>query len=184
MARSRQNNTPDDVTAAAKEFAQELRVDPGNANAAYELGRSHRSAGEFDEAQKLFELAVQHYPGFEEAQLGLASVLMSLQKPDLALPHLQKAVALNAENEVAWYRLSQVHGMLGHEAEQKKTLRNSSACVTANQVNKRRESRSSRPTKSPANSLTPKRLSSRASVAVGVWRLRMNYAGMIPVRLL
>ena len=47
---------------------------------------------------------------------------MSLQKPDLALPHLQKAVALNAENEVAWYRLSQVQGMLGHEAEQKKAF--------------------------------------------------------------
>ncbi len=122
LARSRQNNTPDDVTAAAKEFAQELRVDEGNANAAYELGEIYRSAGEFDEAQKLFELAVQHFPGFEEAQLGLASVFMSLQKPDLALPPLQKAVALNAENEVAWYRLSQVHGMLGHEAEQKKSF--------------------------------------------------------------
>ena len=45
---------------------------------------------------------------------------MSMQKPDLALPHLQKAVALNAGNEIEWYRLSQVQGMLGHEAEQKK----------------------------------------------------------------
>ena len=122
LARSRQNNTPEDVAAAAKEFAQELEVDPGNANAAYELGEIHRNAGEFDEAQKFFELAVQHHPDFEEAQLGLASVLMSLQKPDLALPHLQKAVALNAGNEVAWYRLSQVQGMLGHEAEQKKAF--------------------------------------------------------------
>jgi predicted Zn-dependent protease len=39
--------------------------------------------------------------------------------PDQALPHLQKAVTLNAANEVAWYRLSQVQGMLGHDAEQK-----------------------------------------------------------------
>ena len=122
LARSRQSNTPDDVAAAAKEFAQELEVDPGNANAAYELGEIHRNAGEFDEAQKFFALAVQYHPDFEEAQLGLASVLMSQQKPDLALPHLQKAVALNAGNEVAWYRLSQVQGMLGHEAEQKKAF--------------------------------------------------------------
>ncbi len=122
LTRSRQSNVPDDIAAAVKEFAQELEVDPGNANAAYELGEIHRNAGEFDEAQKFFERAVQDHPDFEEAQLGLAAVLMSLQKPDLALPHLQKAVALNAENEVAWYRLSQVQGMLGHEAEQKKAF--------------------------------------------------------------
>jgi predicted Zn-dependent protease len=47
---------------------------------------------------------------------------MSLQKPDLALPHLQKAVSLSVGNEVAWYRLSQVQGMLGHDAEQKKAF--------------------------------------------------------------
>ena len=122
LARSRQGNTPNDIAAAAKEFAQELEIDPGNANAAYELGEIHRNAGEFDQAQKFFEQAVEHHPDFEEAQLGLAAVLMSLQKPDLALPHLQKAIALNAGNEVAWYRLSQVQGMLGHEAEKKKAF--------------------------------------------------------------
>ncbi len=122
LARSRQSNAPDDIAAAAKEFAQELEVDPGNANAAYELGEIHRNVGEFDEAQKFFELAVQSHPDFEEAQLGLAAVLMSLQKPDMALSHLQKAITLNAANEVSWYRLSQVQGMLGHEAEQKRTF--------------------------------------------------------------
>jgi tetratricopeptide (TPR) repeat protein len=122
LARSRQSNAPDDVTAAAKEFEQELEIDPGKSNAAYELGEIHRNAGEFNEAQKFFELAVQYHPDFEEAQLGLAAVLMSVQKPDMALPHLQKAITLNAANEVSWYRLSQVQGMLGHEAEQKKTF--------------------------------------------------------------
>lgn len=119
LARSRQNNTPADIPAAAREFAQELELDPGNANAAYELGEIHRDAGEFDDAQKLFELALQYHPDFEEAQLGLGSVLMSQQKPELALPHLQRATALDPGNEVSWYRLSQVQGMLGHEAEQK-----------------------------------------------------------------
>jgi tetratricopeptide (TPR) repeat protein len=122
LARSRQNNTPADIPAAAREFAQELELDPGNANAAYELGEIHRDAGEFDDAQKLFELALQYHPDFEEAQLGLGSVLMSQQKPELALPHLQRATALDPGNEVSWYRLSQVQGMLGHEAEQKNTF--------------------------------------------------------------
>ena len=122
LARSQQRNWPDDVAAAAKEFEQELAVEPGNASAAYELGEIHRNAGEFDEARKFFEQALKYYPDFAEAHLGLAAVLMSVQKPDLALPHLQKAVSLSVGNEVAWYRLSQVQGMLGHEAEQKKAF--------------------------------------------------------------
>jgi tetratricopeptide (TPR) repeat protein len=122
LTRSRQSNAPDGVAAAVKEFEQELELDPGNANAAYELGEIHRNAGKFDEAQRFFQVAVQYHPDFEEAQLGLAAVLMSLQKPDVALLHLQKAITLNAGNEVSWYRLSQVQGMLGHADEQKKTF--------------------------------------------------------------
>jgi tetratricopeptide (TPR) repeat protein len=122
LARSQQRNWPDDVAAAAKEFEQELAVEPGNASAAYELGEIHRNAGEFDEARKFFEQALKYYPDFAEAHLGLAAVLMSAQKPDLALPHLQRAVSLSVGNEVAWYRLSQVQGMLGHDAEQKKAF--------------------------------------------------------------
>ena len=119
LQQSRQTNSTQAAADAMKEFEQELQLNPRNANAAYELGEIHRTAGEFDQAQKFFEFALQYYPDFGEAQLGLAAVLMSLQKPEQALPHLQKAAALNAENEVAWYRLSQVQGMLGHEAEQK-----------------------------------------------------------------
>ena len=54
LARSRQSNAPDDVAGAAKEFEQELQVDPGNANAAYELGEIHRNAGEFDQPRRNF----------------------------------------------------------------------------------------------------------------------------------
>ncbi len=70
LARSRQNNTPDDIAAAAKEFEQELELDPGNANAAYELAEIHRNAGELDQAQKFFEQALNDYPGFRGSSLG------------------------------------------------------------------------------------------------------------------
>ena len=42
--------------------------------------------------------------------------------PERALPHLQKAVALAPESEVAWYQLSVAHGKLGQPAEQRKAL--------------------------------------------------------------
>ena len=65
---------------------------------------------------------MKYYPDFEDAHLGLAAVLMSLQKPEPALPHLQKAICAEPENEVSWYRLSQVYGLLGNLAEQKKAF--------------------------------------------------------------
>jgi tetratricopeptide (TPR) repeat protein len=119
LARSRQSNSPDDLAAAAKEFEEELQIEPANANAAYELAEIHRNAGELEDAQKFFEQALQHYADFEEAHLGLAAVLTSQQKSEQALPHLQKATVLNPSDEVAWYRLSQLEGVLGHAADQK-----------------------------------------------------------------
>jgi tetratricopeptide (TPR) repeat protein len=122
LARSRQTNNAEDDAAALKEFEQELQLDPSNASAAYEIGEIHRNAGAFEEAQKFFEVALKNYSDFEEAHLGLAAVLITLQKPELALQHIQSAIALNPKNEVSWYRLSQVYGVLGDTVEQKKAF--------------------------------------------------------------
>ena len=122
LARSVKTKSEKDAAEAAKEFEQELQQEPSNANAAYELAEIHRNAGELDDARKFFEMALTYYPNFEEAHLGLASVLMFAHKPELALPHLQKAIALNAKNEVSWYRLVQVEGALGNVREQQKAL--------------------------------------------------------------
>jgi tetratricopeptide (TPR) repeat protein len=117
LARARQTTSSEDLANAQKEFEQELALDPLNGSAAYEMAEARRNGGQFEEAQKLFEQALKSHPDFEEAQLGLASVLMSLQKPQQALPYLQKAIELDPENEVSWYRLSQVQRSLGNIKE-------------------------------------------------------------------
>ncbi len=122
MGRFWQQHSPDDPPAAEKEFEQELQIDPGNANSAYELGEMRRKARQLDDAQHYFEQALQHYPDFPEAQLGLAAVLLEKKMPDQALVHAQRAVALDPENEVAWYRLAQIQKTLGHSGEQQKAL--------------------------------------------------------------
>jgi tetratricopeptide (TPR) repeat protein len=122
LARWQLTRNSEAQTQAAQEFEQELQLDPGNANASYELAEIHRQRNELDQAQQLFESALQFYPDFEEAQVGLATTLMAQQKPDLALPHLQRAVALNADDEVAWYRLGLVDRALGRTEEQSKAL--------------------------------------------------------------
>ena len=99
-----------------------MQLDPGNANSAYELGEMRRKARQFDDAQRYFEQALQHYPDFPEARLGLAAVLLEKKLPDQALAHAQRAVALDPENEVAWYRLAKIQKTLGNAGEQQKAL--------------------------------------------------------------
>lgn len=107
---------------ALKEFEQELTLDPTNANAAYEAGEIHRKSGQLAEARELFETALKYYPDFDQAQVGLGRVLIALGKPELALTHLQKAIALNPDEAVAFYLLSQAYRLLGDSAEQQKAL--------------------------------------------------------------
>ncbi len=122
LSRSQKTGSMDGSREASKEFEQELQLDPANGNAAYELAEIDRNAGQFDEAQKYFELALKGHPDFEEAHLGLAATLIRLQQPSLALAHLKKAISVNRDNEVAWWRMAQVERLLGNSDEQKKAL--------------------------------------------------------------
>ena len=107
---------------AMKAFEDELRVDPTNASASYELGEIYRRAGELSKAGSLFELSLKHYPDFEDAHIGLARVLIRQGKPELAVSHLQKAIASGPDNEVSYYQLSVAYGRLGNAAEQAKAI--------------------------------------------------------------
>ena len=110
------------VDQARAEFEQELQVDPGNGNAAYEIGEMHRQAGELDQAEQYFQQALQHYPNFAEAQSGLAAVYMAEKKPAQAEAPLKAAIALDGNDEVTWYRLSQVERALGNRTDQQEAL--------------------------------------------------------------
>jgi len=122
LARGRATNSTEDVSAAIAEFEQELKVDPLSASAAYEIGEIYRRAGKFDDAKQYFERALKNYPDFEEAHLGLANVLSHVDENQSALTHLQKAVSLNSDNEVGWYRLVQVQRSLGNLGEAQRAL--------------------------------------------------------------
>ena len=113
---------PELQSEALREFEQELKLDPTNGNAAYEAAEIYRRSGQLDSAAKFFEVALKNDAHFEEAQIGLGRVLLTQGKPELALPHLQKAVSLNPSNEVSQYQLSQAYRALGRTAEQQKAL--------------------------------------------------------------
>ena len=76
-----------------------------------------------EKAAELFERALEHYPDFDQARIGLARVLIGLGKPGLALPHLQKAVSLEpAERGGLLPARRSANGRLGNEAGQGKAL--------------------------------------------------------------
>lgn len=122
LAHSRQTGSAEGGNEALREFTQELQNDPGNGNAAYEIGEIQRGRGNLDEARKYFEMALDDYPQFEEAHVGLSAVLLAQQQPKLARDHLQSAVALNANDAVAWYRLALVERKLGNSKEQQSAM--------------------------------------------------------------
>ena len=72
-----------------------------------------RTDGDLAAAQRLYESAVESYPTFEEAQVGLGRVLLQENKPALALPHLERATVLSPDDEVAWFKLAQAQRALG-----------------------------------------------------------------------
>ena len=122
LSRSQATNSVEGKAEASKEFERELDLDPTNANAAYELGEINRKAGKREEAEEYFATALKYYPDFEEARVGLGRVLIAQGKPDLALPHLQRAISLNPRNEVCLYQLFLAYKALGSNAEQQKAF--------------------------------------------------------------
>ena len=149
--RARDSHHPEDLQLSMTEFQQELKINPDNANAAYEIGELNRLAGHLPEAQRYFEMALRTYPNFPEASLGLGTVLASLNEPAKALPYLKASVQADPASEASWYRLSQVERALGHRADAEVALQrflqlhNSGAA----QVNRPQENDISRQTIDP-----------------------------------
>jgi len=111
-----------DRAAAIDELSKEIDSDPQSANAAYELAGLRWKDGNNAEAQRLYELAIEHYPDFEEAQVGLAGVLLDEQQASQAVQHLEKAVTLRPGDEVAWYRLARGERLLGDVQAQRQAV--------------------------------------------------------------
>lgn len=107
---------------ALKEFMLELEIDPTNANAAYEVAEIHRKAGDATRARAFFQRAVDSYPDFEDALIGLGRTLVTLQDPKNAIRPLTRAIELNPKSDVAYYQLAQAYRALGDTSAREKAL--------------------------------------------------------------
>jgi len=121
--RERHTHHPEDLINAMAEFQQELKLNPDNANASYEIGEIHRLDGENNPAKTYFKAALKIYPDFPEANLGLGTVLASMGEPAQALPYLKAAIASDPNDDASWYRLSLAERSLGHKTEQEAAMK-------------------------------------------------------------
>jgi tetratricopeptide (TPR) repeat protein len=99
---------------AVREFEAELRLDPRNADAAYELGELRRKAGDLKGARVLFAQAVEHHPDFAQGLVGLGRVMIAQGDSAAALPVLKRAIALDPRDDVAQFQLWQAHRAVGN----------------------------------------------------------------------
>lgn len=111
-----------DRDAAEKQFLAELNLDPANGNAAYELAQLHHDEAKTAEARREFESLVAKRPGFEQAQVALAGILIEGGEPRDAVTVLRRAIALDPEDPVAWFRLARALRMTGDVAGQKQAV--------------------------------------------------------------
>ena len=73
-------------------------------------------------ARLLFASALQYYPDFEEANVGLGRTLIAIGKPEESISYFEKAAKLNPRDEVLYYQLSLAYKALGKPEEQRSAL--------------------------------------------------------------
>ena len=108
---------PEARNEAREGLLTELRSNPVDFHAIYQLGEIEWSEGRFTEAHRHFKRAVELHPDFVDALIALGKSATRSGAPGEALAHLERAVRLEPGNEVARYRLAQAYRRLGRNDE-------------------------------------------------------------------
>lgn len=110
------SQSPESMEKASQAFEQELRVSPGNADAAYELGEIFRRQENYDAARDYFSRAVREHPEFVEARIGLGRTLLKQGHAAESVVHLREAARLDPSNKVPHYLLARAYQAVGDSA--------------------------------------------------------------------
>jgi tetratricopeptide (TPR) repeat protein len=107
------SRTEENRQKAAAEFQTELEINPGDAEAAYQLGEIFYERSDWDKAKRWLLQAVELRPKFAEAQAALGRVLAQQGDQAGAIQHLEIAVAEAPDNAMAHYHLAQLYRKAG-----------------------------------------------------------------------
>ncbi|HZT37912.1 MAG TPA: tetratricopeptide repeat protein [Bryobacteraceae bacterium] len=108
-----ESHAPAALEAAQKEFEAELRLNPADAAAEYEIGQILTARDRLSEASEHFARAVELSPDFPEALVALAKTHVRAGRYSDAIALLERAVRLQPDMESAHYTLMLVYRNTG-----------------------------------------------------------------------
>lgn len=104
---------PDDWKEALALLNAELKINPENAEADYEIGETYRKHGQPDEAEPAFRKAIRLDSRFVDPRLGLAKVLREQHHPQDAIALLEPVRDNTPPNAAVHFLLSQLYLEVG-----------------------------------------------------------------------
>jgi tetratricopeptide (TPR) repeat protein len=113
---------PTTAEDAAKEFQEELKIDPNNASAEFMLGELARQAGNWDVAIQHFSRATKLDERFSEAYLALGMALSSAGKFASAITPLEKYVNMEASDPAGHYQLAIAYSRTGDKQKAQREM--------------------------------------------------------------
>lgn len=111
------SHAPENLTLARAAFAAELKLNPGDAAAEYEIGQILLASQQPAEALHYFERAAALSPDFPEALEAIAKARMDARRYPEAIALLERVVRLQPDNETAHYRLMMAYRDAGRKAD-------------------------------------------------------------------
>ncbi len=112
-----ESHEPEALQAARREFEAELRLNPNDAVAEYQIAQILEVEGKHEEARQRLENAVRLDPDFPEALIALGRALSAQKNDPRAVELLERAVELAPQSESAHYNLMLAYRNAGREAE-------------------------------------------------------------------
>jgi tetratricopeptide (TPR) repeat protein len=113
---------PDKLDIARSQMQNCLTVNPNNYEAAYQLGLSYKTQGEFQKATEFLEQTVQLSPGYAAALRDLGAVYLQSNNEAKARPVLEKSAAINPNDADTHFQLSRLYNLIGERELAKKHL--------------------------------------------------------------
>ena len=107
------SHEPSALDEAMEEFRAELRINPNDAVAEFQVGQILQVQGEAAEALEHLERAVELDGEFPEALLAVAKERIRLERFDEAIALLERALELHPESEPAHYSLMMAYRNAG-----------------------------------------------------------------------
>lgn len=115
--------TEENRRQAANDFNAELAINPGSADAAFQLGQLRYGASDLNGASQFLMRAMALRPTFTEAHIAMGLVLARMGNEDAALAEFELAAKQDPNNRMAHYHLSQLYKKHGRTEEADRELK-------------------------------------------------------------